>query len=106
MASKPQITVIEVDTKLLMTPPEFAKLTGKSVIEIREKCERGIYPHLVHHSKNFKRFVKVLVPETLRIIEKECQKNAPIRPTKPQSPKDKPPGLLAAKVISKILGAG
>lgn len=104
MQPKPQITVIEIDAKLLMSPPEFAKLTGFPVNEIREKCKRGIYPHIVKHSKNCKPFIKILVPETLKIIQKECRKNAPLRPAESKN-KDKPT-MLAARVIAKILGGG
>jgi len=104
MRTKPQFTVIEADAKLLMTPPEFAKFTGKPVGEIRDKCKRGIYPHTVKYSKNCKPFIRILVPETLRIIKKECKKNAPLMP-KEVDKKDKPTAL-AARTISKILGNG
>lgn len=101
MADKPQVTVIETDYKLLMTPPEFAKLTGRPLREIREKCKQGIYPHEVKYSRNFKPFIKVLVPETLAIIKKECFKNAPLM-VREQSNKNQPTAM-AARVISKAL---
>jgi len=104
MADKPQFTVIEAEHKLLMTPPEFAKFTGRPVREIRQKCMQGFYPHEVKYSKNCKPFIKVLVPETLAIIKKECLKNAPLM-AREQSNKNQPTAM-AARVISKALSIG
>lgn len=101
MENKPQFTVIETETQLLMTPPEFSKFTGIPIQAIKEKCKQGIYPHIVKYSRNFKPFIKILVPETLAIIKKECLKNAPFMPQeKSKMNKSK---CLAVKVISKAL---
>lgn len=101
MPNKSQFTVIETGTKLLMTPPEFAKFTGIPIPEIKEKCKQGVYPHQVRYSKNCKPFIRILVPETLAIIKKECTKNAPFMPR--EQPNKNKPTALAAKVIAKAL---
>lgn len=100
-AVQPTFTVIQTESKLLMTPREFAKFAGMTEHEVRANCKSGKFPHQVRYTRKCRPYYRILVQESVAIIKKECMKNAP------RAPRDKPDnskivGVLAAKVISKV----